>query len=226
MKSKWSKYLGPGPLVAAAFIGPGTVTVCTVAGVSYGYDLLWALVLSVMTTIVLQEMASRIGLITQQGLANSIGKNIKSIFWKYISLILVLVAIVLGNAAYEAGNISGGALGVEVFSVIAPIEWGQLKIMPVHLMIGALALALLFSGNYKLVTGFLTVLVVLMSLAFTITAVLVRPDLPLIFSGLVPGLSGSQVITVVALIGTTVVPYNLFLHAGLGFQEVAISRGS
>ena len=63
---------GPGVLVAAAFIGPGTVTVCTVAGATYGYGLLWALVLSIIATIVLQEMAARIGLISGSGLAKVI----------------------------------------------------------------------------------------------------------------------------------------------------------
>jgi len=40
---KQLRELGPGALVAAAFIGPGTVTVCTLAGANYGYALLWAL---------------------------------------------------------------------------------------------------------------------------------------------------------------------------------------
>ena len=44
---KWIREIGPGILIAAAFIGPGTVTLCTIAGVSYGYSLIWALVLSI-----------------------------------------------------------------------------------------------------------------------------------------------------------------------------------
>lgn len=215
MSTSWSKYLGPGPLVAAAFIGPGTVTVCSIAGVSYGYGLLWALVLSIVTTVVLQEMSSRIGLITQKGLTTSIGKHVQPIALKYFSLTLVLLAIVIGNAAYEAGNISGGALGVSVFFELEPVIFANLTIMPVHLVIGTLALALLFSGNYKVLTGFLTVLVIVMSAAFMITAFLVRPDISLIRQGLIPSVSNHQIMTVVALIGTTVVPYNLFLHSGM-----------
>ncbi|MEE2772510.1 MAG: divalent metal cation transporter, partial [Bacteroidota bacterium] len=42
------KNLGPGILVSAAFIGPGTVTVCSIAGVEFGYNLLWALLISVI----------------------------------------------------------------------------------------------------------------------------------------------------------------------------------
>ena len=65
------KKIGPGVLVAAAFIGPGTITTCTLAGVDFGFALLWAMLLSILTTVVFQEMAARIGIITQQGLAAS-----------------------------------------------------------------------------------------------------------------------------------------------------------
>jgi NRAMP (natural resistance-associated macrophage protein)-like metal ion transporter len=64
--------LGPGPIVAAAFIGPGTVTVCTLAGVNFGFGLIWALLLSVVATVVLQEISGRIGLVTGMDLAQLI----------------------------------------------------------------------------------------------------------------------------------------------------------
>ncbi|MBT7624043.1 MAG: divalent metal cation transporter, partial [Flavobacteriaceae bacterium] len=54
---KWLKDVGPGVLIAAAFIGPGTVTLCTIAGASFGYSLIWAIILSTFSTIVLQEMS-------------------------------------------------------------------------------------------------------------------------------------------------------------------------
>lgn len=48
---------GRGLLVTAAFIGPGSVATASVAGVNFGFVLLWALLLSLIATIVLQEMA-------------------------------------------------------------------------------------------------------------------------------------------------------------------------
>ncbi|NQX84727.1 MAG: divalent metal cation transporter, partial [Flavobacteriaceae bacterium] len=59
MIKQWFKNIGPGPLVAAAFIGPGTVTLCTIAGVNFGFGLLWAMVLSIISAIILQEMSAR-----------------------------------------------------------------------------------------------------------------------------------------------------------------------
>ena len=72
------KNIGPGVIVAAAFIGPGTVTLCSIAGVSFGYALLWAVLLSTLATMVLQEMAARIGLMTQKGLAELLRQHLKN----------------------------------------------------------------------------------------------------------------------------------------------------
>jgi manganese transport protein len=215
MKSNWSKYLGPGPLIAAAFIGPGTVTVCTLAGVNFGYDLLWALLLSIITTIILQESAARIGLVTQVGLASNISRTIQKAGLRYFSISLVLLAIVLGNAAYEAGNISGGSLGAEIFFDLGSISLYKLEISLMNLLIGFFALLLLLSGSYKAITKILTLLVILMSLAFLLSAFMVKPVILDLLKGMVPVINPENIITIVALIGTTVVPYNLFLHSSL-----------
>ena len=117
------KKIGPGVLVAAAFIGPGTITTCTLAGVDFGFALLWAMLLSVLTTIVFQEMAARIGIITQQGLAASFRNELKRPWLRNLMILIVLSAIVLGNAAYEAGNIGGAVLGIEALLGTAPKFW-------------------------------------------------------------------------------------------------------
>ncbi len=101
MIKNWFKNIGPGPLVAAAFIGPGTVTLCTIAGVNFGYALLWAMVLSVFATIILQEMSARLGIITQKGLSQIIRTEIRSSFLKWLTILLILSAIVIGNAALK-----------------------------------------------------------------------------------------------------------------------------
>ena len=103
---------GPGALIAAAFIGPGTVTACTLAGANYGYTLLWALLFATVATIILQEMSARLGLVTQQGLGETLRIMLSQSIWKWPLFGLVIVALYLGNAAYEAGNLSGAALGI------------------------------------------------------------------------------------------------------------------
>ena len=108
----WFKNIGPGTLVTAAFIGPGTVTLCTKAGIGFGYDLLWALALSIIACLVLQEMAARLGIVTQKGLSSVIRSQIDNPLLRGIMIFIIISAIFIGNAAYEAGNISGGVLGL------------------------------------------------------------------------------------------------------------------
>lgn len=215
----WRKYIGPGPIVAAAFIGPGTVTVCTLAGVNFGFDLLWAMGLSIIATIVLQEMAARIGLVTQKGLASVISETLQKGILRYFSIFLVMTAIVIGNASYEAGNISGGALGIELFVQAPFLSLGQLQVNILNLIIGSLALILLLTGSYKTISNYLTGLVILMSIAFLGTAIWSKPDLQDLMHGFSPKVNTENIFTIVALIGTTVVPYNLFLHSSLVSQK-------
>ena len=210
---------GPATLVTAAFIGPGTVITASLAGANYGYALVWALLFSVFATMVLQEMAARIGLVTQKGLASVISETLQKGILRYFSIFLVMTAIVLGNAAYEAGNISGGALGAALF-VEAPVLYlGQLQVNVLNLIIGSLALILLLTGSYQSISTYLTGLVILMSLAFLGTAIWSKPDFMDLISGFQPTVNAENIFTIVALIGTTVVPYNLFLHSSLVSQK-------
>jgi len=143
------KNIGPGTLIAAAFIGPGTVTLCTLAGVNFGFNLLWAMLLSIIATIVLQEMAARLGIISQKGLSEVIREEIKIPFFKWFVTILILSAIVVGNASYEAGNISGGILGLETIFGKLILNIGSLSINLMSLVIGVIAFILLYIGRYK-----------------------------------------------------------------------------
>ncbi len=196
---------GPGLLVAAAFIGPGTIVTASRAGTNYGTALLWAVVFSVIATAVLQEMAARVGLVTRKGLSEAIRESFSEPVFRFLSLGLVAVAITLGNAAYETGNLLGASLGLEILSGVSPKPW--------VFVIAAAASGLLMSGRYELIQRVLVGLVVLMSFVFIVTAILVKPSVAELARGLIPSVPDGSLLTIIALIGTTVVPYNLFLHA-------------
>ena len=216
MIKKWFQNIGPGTLVAAAFIGPGTVTLCTLAGVNFGMNLLWAMLLSTIATIILQEMAARLGIVSQKGLSEVIRSEIKNPLLKKLITILILSAIVIGNASYEAGNISGGILGLEtVFGKLVATA-GSLHINLMSVLIGVIAFTLLYIGNYKFLEKALVSLVLVMSFSFVLTAIITKPNLLEILKGaFIPKFPEKSLLTIIGLIGTTVVPYNLFLHAAL-----------
>ncbi|SFU12479.1 NRAMP (natural resistance-associated macrophage protein) metal ion transporters [Algoriphagus locisalis] len=209
------KNLGPGSIIAAAFIGPGTVTVCTLAGVNFGFALLWALGLSIIATVILQEISGRLGLVTGQDLSQLIRNQTGKPLFRVFSMILVLIAIGLGNAAYESGNISGTNLGLQVFWDAPIINVASFEIQTGNLILGLFAFAILWLGNYKALERILVALVIFMSIAFSVTAILTKPDWSAVFSGFIPSWNDANLPTLVALIGTTVVPYNLFLYASL-----------
>ena len=206
---KWFRDIGPGVLIAAAFIGPGTVTLCTIAGASFGYSLIWAIVLSTFATIVLQEMSLRIGLVTRMNLAEVIRTSIKSVLLNRLIILLIISSIIIGNTAYEAGNITGASLGIS-----AIINYESINYIPVF--IGLIAFVILYQGDYKILERSLVLLVIIMSVSFFITAIMTKPDITNLLNGIFkPKVNSSNLIVVLGLIGTTVVPYNIFLHSSL-----------
>ena len=205
------KNVGPGALVAAGFVGPGTVTTCTVSGASYGYTMLWALLFATVATIIFQEMAARIGIVTQEGLGENIRDRISHPVLKWIAIVIVIIAIFIGNTAYETGNITGGILGIQAVA--------NVPMIPIVIVLGILAFVAMWVGSYKLVEKILTGIVIFMGLVFLITAFASPVDWGAVVAGLFTptlpeGQAGAKgILTAVGLIGTTIVPYNLFLHA-------------
>ena len=206
------KNVGPGALVAAAFIGPGTVTSCSVSGATYGYTLLWAMLISVISVIIMQTMAARLGLVSHMGLGQALRAKFTKNGSRIFLAILVIAAVFVGNIAYETGNVSGAVLGVQAAIPAAGSQGGKIVLA---LIIGVVAFILLFSGSYKRIEKFLTALVVIMGVVFFICAIAIGPDWGAVLKGLfgfqVP--DGSSWMTIAALMGTTVVPYNIYLHA-------------
>lgn len=201
--------LGPGFLIVGSFIGPGTVTSSTRAGATYSFQLFWCVIFSVIAVIVVQGMSARLGIITQEGLA----ENLKNDFadrplLRNLLCGLVALAIVIGGFAYMGGDLTGTALGISALTgvstkIIAPV-WGF-----------CILLILNFAGDaVKYLEKLLGICVIIMAVVFMVTMVVVRPDLGALFAGCIPSIpENGGLMTCLSLIGTTVVPYNMFLHA-------------
>ena len=210
------KNTGPGPLIAAAFIGPGTVTLCTISGAYYGMSLLWAVLFSILAAIILQEMSVRLGIITQKSIPQLLREEIKNPLLKALIFSLILSAILIGNTAYEAGNISGGVLGLETLIGKWDLSLGRFHLNLISVAMGLIAFCVLYVGSYKLLERGLIFLVLLMSISFLTTALLTKPNLLDIANGLFSFTAPKgSFLTIIGLVGTTIVPYNLFLHSSL-----------
>ena len=206
---------GPAIIITAAFIGPGTITLCVLAGVQNGFSLLWAMLLSIFITIFIQNTTARISYTTRKGLAESLLLQTSNPIFKFLLTLLLISAILIGNAAYEAGNLSGALIGFQSIATGEDFYFGtRFDFLPIFM--GTLVAVLILFGSNKLLKNVLVGIVLLMSVSFLITAVLTKPNLQNLVHGIfIPTFNTKDTLTIVGLLGTTVVPYNLFLHAAL-----------
>ena len=215
--------IGPGILITAAFIGPGTLTACSLVGVGFGLSLLWALLLSLVLTGFLQTLVARLSWETGLGLVELVYSHTNKVALRNALLGWILFAIFIGNTAYESGNVSGALLGLTPFF---PVEFLTTKLYKTF-SIGGIGLGLgvvLWFGNPRWIKNLLFAVVLLMSLSFVITAFWVRPSMEALLFGLFyPKIPEDSFWTILALVGTTIVPYNLFLHAALVKKKLTFS---
>ncbi|MEZ4898441.1 MAG: Nramp family divalent metal transporter [Saprospiraceae bacterium] len=198
-------------VIAAAFIGPGTITTAGKAGATYGTALIWALVFSTLATIVLQEGVARIYLATGRPLGTILAERYSTSGRQWIPMFL-FISLFTGCAAYEAGNILGAIAGLDLMASLPSWFW--------VVALSTTAGLLLWNGNIRLITRVLGGMVALMGIAFLLASI--KVDLSwksLMHGALIPELPAGSALLVVALIGTTIVPYNLFLGSRLGANQ-------
>ncbi|WP_440999158.1 Nramp family divalent metal transporter [Fodinibius sp. SL11] len=195
-------------VISAAFIGPGTITTAAAAGAEFGYQLIWALAFSTIACIVLQEASARLTLASGMNLGQAFKKYLTDSQIGKMMLWLILAAILLGCAAYEAGNILGAVAGTALVTDIP--SYG------VTLAIGIIAFFLFWYGSVESVAKVMGAVVAFMGICFFLTAFIMKPDIGAVLQNMaVPSFPSGSDTLILALIGTTVVPYNLFLGSGI-----------
>ena len=91
-------------VIAAAFIGPGTVTTAASAGAGHGYALLWTLLFSTLACLLLQEAAARLTVVSGLDLGQALSKQYAAGPGRVVVLTLVLSFLVGGCAWLLAGS--------------------------------------------------------------------------------------------------------------------------
>jgi Mn2+/Fe2+ NRAMP family transporter len=204
-------------ILSAAFIGPGTITTAAKAGATHQFELLWALVFSTFACLILQEAAARLSLVSNKSLGTAIASTFNHIKGGWLIFILIIGAIIIGSAAYQTGNLLGAAQGILLIS--------DISVASIILALGFIAgIALLFPSLQALARA-LGFLVVLMGLAFITTAILLKPNLSTLLQGsFIPSIPEGSGLLILGLIGTTVVPYNIFLGSGITDKTQSIKE--
>lgn len=126
---------------------------------------------------------------------------------------LALIAVVIGCAAYEAGNILGAVSGINLVIGGIPLPF-------IVSAIGLIAAIVLWKGTIRQIAAMLGIIVAFMGISFLITVFMMPHDISAILSdGLLPSIQPGSELLVLGLIGTTVVPYSIFLGSGLKHDQ-------
>jgi len=204
--------LGTSSVIVAAFIGPGTVLTCASAGVTFGYELTWVLLFATIAVFVLQSFTAGTGILVGKGLGEALRDEAPTGIPRLLMFGLVILGLWVGCAAFELGNLLGAASGLRVV-----LGWDvdtRWFVMGLGLVAGLLLIL-----NIRRLTQVLAVLVGLMSILFLVTLLIAPVDWQTALAGVVvPTLPNESLVTVMALIGTTIVTYNLFLHPSIAKQ--------
>ena len=200
--------LGPSLITGNVDIDAGGITTYSVAGASYGYDLLWTLIPAFLALLVIQEMSLRLGLVTGKGLATLIHEHY-GLRFTFLLFVGVLTADV-GNITTEFAGIAGG---FEMFGV------SRYLTVPVAAF---LVWLMVVKSDYRTAERifFYTSLSVL---AYAGAAVLAKPDWQAVLHAtLLPHMTASldYVVMVASIAGTTVAPWMLFF-----LQSAVIEKG-
>ncbi|GAB5520299.1 MAG: Nramp family divalent metal transporter [Rhodothermales bacterium] len=202
---KW----GTSSAVVAAFVGPGTVLTAATSGLTFGYSLGWVLLFATASAFILQSLTAGTGILAQQGLGEALAATIAQPAARILTYTLVILGLWIGCASFELGNLMGAAVGLQtLFGDELSTRW-------LVLALGAAAAVLLLL-DVRILLKVLASLVAVMGLLFLATAAVAPIDWGAAMHGLmVPTVTEGGLLHVVALIGTTIVTYNLFLHPAL-----------
>lgn len=203
--------MGPGIIAANAGNDAGGIATYSAVGASYGYGLLWMLVLITLSLAVIQEMCARMGAVTGQGLADLIRENF-GVRWTAFVLLVLFAA----NTGTIASEFVGIAASLELFGIS--------KYVSVPLS-AAVIWGLIVHGSYKAVERIFLAMT-LVFLGYVGSAVLAQPNWgETLRHVVVPSFSLDRgyLMMFVATVGTTITPYmQLYVQSSVAEKGVTV----
>ncbi|WP_339838112.1 Nramp family divalent metal transporter [uncultured Maribacter sp.] len=199
------KSLGPGFIIAAVVLGPGSITVSSKIGSTYGYSFLWVILVGAISMSVYTTMSVRFGVLHEKSLLKVIAEK----YGKWFS-IAIGVCSFLAALSFQFGNNLGVGMGMKTLTGINETIW--------PFIFTPLAMVLVFFSKnlYKALEQLMMIMVVILILAFILNLVFIKPDLEAVAMGFIPrAVSGDDFNEIAALVGTTFVLHNAFYQSYL-----------
>jgi manganese transport protein len=207
----WRKLLafaGPGYLVAVGYMDPGNWATDLAGGSRFGYTLLSVILLSNLMAVLLQGLASKLGIVTGRDLAQACrdhySKPVAFALWA-----LCEIAI----AACDLAEVIGSAIALNLLFGI-PITIGV-----VLTALDVLVVLMLQNRGFRRLEALVIVLIATVGLCFLFELILAKPGLGDVMRGFIPS---TQIVTnpamlyiAIGILGATVMPHNLYLHSSV-----------
>jgi manganese transport protein len=210
-KGWWRKiaaFAGPGYLVAVGYMDPGNWATDLAGGSRFGYTLLSVILASNLMAILLQGLASKLGIVTGRDLAQACRDN----YSKPVGFLL-WIACEIAIAACDLAEVIGSAIALNLLFHI-PIAIGIV-------ITAADVLIVLYLQNkgFRLLEALVIALIATVGVCFLFEIILSQPPLAGVLRGFIPS---SQIIRdpsmlyiAVGILGATVMPHNLYLHSSI-----------
>ncbi len=222
--SWWRKVLaftGPGYLVAVGYMDPGNWATDLAGGARFGYSLLFVILLSNLMAVLLQGLASKLGIVTGRDLAQACRDH----YSRPVNIALWILAEI-GIAACDLAEVIGSAIALVLLFHIP---------LPVGVLITGLDVLLLLGlqrRGVRATEALVIVLVATIGIAFLFELFLSRPDVSVMLRGFLPSTpivtNRDQLYIAIGILGATVMPHNLYLHSSIvqtrKYEETAAGK--
>ena len=208
--SFWKNILafsGPGALVAVGYMDPGNWITSIGGGAQYGYLLLSVVLVSSLIAMLLQYMASKLGIVTGLDLAQATrkhtGRKLGFVLW-----IITELAIM----ATDIAEVIGGAIALNLLFGL-PIIWGVILTV-----FDVLLLLFLMKLGFRKIEAIVITLISVIMIVFVYEVAISDPVIADMLKGFIPQkeiFDRSQLTMALGIVGATVMPHNLYLHSSI-----------
>lgn len=207
----WRKILafaGPGYLVAVGYMDPGNWATDLAGGAQFGYALLSVILMSNLMAVLLQGLASKLGIVTGRDLAQACRDH----YSRPVSFALwVLCEIAI--AACDLAEVIGSAIALNLLFGI-PLTWGVIITAA-----DVLIVLMLQNRGFRLLEAIVIVLVATVGACFLFEIMIAKPEFAAVMAGFIPSTSiisdPAKLYIAIGILGATVMPHNLYLHSSI-----------
>src|SRR5579859_591417 len=202
------RFAGPGLLVSVGYMDPGNWATDIEAGSKYGYDLLFAVILSSLAAMLLQWLAMRVGIVTGKDLAQlsrqHYGRRANLFQW-----VMAEISII----ACDLAEVLGGALAFHLLLGIPLLAGVALTAFDTLIVLG------LKGQKFRELEAIILGLIATIGLAYIVELWLIAPNWPDVAKGLLPDWRSigqrEPLYLAIGILGATVMPHNLYLHSSI-----------